>query len=164
MSLPATLSNPRTKLAAAIGITVAALVWPAVQFSEGRDYRTYLDVNGVPTACDGATGSDIKMGQVRTEAQCDELLASNLMKHDADIERCIHVPMTDGQHAAFLSFAYNVGATKFCHSTMNRKLNSLDYAGACSEFDKWTYAGGKQWNGLVKRRQRERAMCEGKTI
>ena len=74
---------------------------------------------------------------------------------------CIKRPMTDGQKAAFLSFAFNVGNRAFCDSTLARKANAGDMAGACAELSRWTYAGGKQLPGLVRRRATERAVCEG---
>ena len=75
---------------------------------------------------------------------------------------CITRPMTDGQKAAFLSFAFNVGNRAFCDSTLARKANAGDMAGACAELSRWTYAGGKQLPGLVRRRATERAVCEGR--
>jgi len=47
----------------------------------------------------------------------------------------------------------------FCTSTLNKKLNQLDYAGACQELLKWNKAGGKVLEGLTKRRQEEYKQC-----
>ena len=154
--------TPRARLAAAVGATVVALVVPTVAYFEGTELKTYRDPVGIPTACTGHTGPEVKMGQTYTREQCDDLLATDLFKHDADIQRCISVPLTPGQHAAFLSFAFNVGASKFCTSTLSRKLNAGDYAGACAELSRWVYAGGRKLTGLVKRRNAERALCEGR--
>ena len=41
-----------------------------------------------------------------------------------------------------------------------KKLNSGDVPGACKELQRWTYAGGKQWKGLITRREIEREVCE----
>ena len=56
--------------------------------------------------------------------------------------------------------AFNVGNARFCSSTLARKANAGDMAGACAELSRWTYAGGKPLPGLVKRRATERAICE----
>ncbi|ECA7253941.1 lysozyme, partial [Salmonella enterica subsp. enterica serovar Oranienburg] len=37
--------------------------------------------------------------------------------------------------------------------------NAGDQAGACNELKRWTYADGKQWKGLVTRREIEREVC-----
>jgi lysozyme len=85
-----------------------------------------------------------------------------LLKHSKALE-CINHPLTDGQKAAFLSFAFNVGNGNFCGSTLVRKANAGDMRGACAELSRWVYAGGKELPGLVRRRAAERAMCEGQT-
>jgi lysozyme len=40
------------------------------------------------------------------------------------------------------------------------KARAGDLRGACAEIPKWSYAGGRVFPGLVKRRIRERAMCD----
>ena len=100
------------------------------------------------------------MGQTFTRQQCQDMLYQDLVQH-ADALGCITQPLTDGQRAAFLSFAFNVGEGAFCKSTLVRKANAGDVQGACAELSRWTYAGGKQLPGLVQRRAAERQMCEG---
>ena len=89
----------------------------------------------------------------------EQQLLADLLKH-ADALDCVKKPMTDGQKAAFLSFAFNVGTGAFCGSTLARKANAGDMRGACAELSRWTLAGGKEMPGLVKRRAAERKVCE----
>ncbi|MPT05742.1 MULTISPECIES: lysozyme [Delftia] len=152
------MSN-KAKLIAAIGAAAAALVVPVVKFYEGEVRATYKDPVGIVTACVGHTGPELQMGQVFTREQCEDMLYSDLLKHAAALE-CVKTPMTDGQKAAFLSFAFNVGNRAFCGSTLARKANAGDMTGACAELSRWTYAGGKQLPGLVNRRAAERQLCE----
>ncbi len=35
----------------------------------------------------------------------------------------------------------------------------LSIKGACDQLRRWTYAGGKQWKGLMTRREIEREVC-----
>jgi lysozyme len=149
------------RLAGGIAAGVVAIAVPLVSFYEGTIFKGYRDPIGIVTACTGHTKTAV-MGKNYTPAECEQLLAEDLFEHDAAIDKCIHVPMTDYQHAAFLSFAFNVGSGAFCKSTMNKKLNAGDYAGACAELSRWTYAGGRELPGLVRRRATERATCEGK--
>lgn len=149
------------RLIAKIGAAAAAIVVPLVAYYEGYVPGTYRDPVGVLTVCYGHTGPDVKPGQRYTREQCEDMLAADLVKH-ADALGCIKQPLTDGQKAAFVSFAYNVGAKAFCGSTLARKANAGDMAGACAELSRWTYAGGKQLPGLVRRRATERAVCEGR--
>lgn len=149
----------KAKLIAIIGAGAAALAVPLVQKYEGTVLSTYRDPVGIITACTGHTGPELKMGQAYTREQCEEMLYKDLAKH-ADALSCISAPLTDGQRAAFLSFAFNVGDDAFCRSTLVRKANAGDIDGACAELSRWTYAGGKQLPGLIRRRAAERQLCE----
>ncbi|HHT3239036.1 TPA: lysozyme, partial [Raoultella ornithinolytica] len=91
---------------------------------------------------------------------CDALLHSDLRKVATAIDPLIKVKIPDTTRAALYSFTYNVGAGAFSKSTLLKKLNSGDVPGACKELQRWTYAGGKQWKGLISRREIEREVCE----
>ena len=151
--------NDRSKLIAKIGAAAAALAISAVSFYESTVQRTYRDPIGIITACTGHTGPELKMGQTFTREQCDDMLAKDLLEHAAALD-CIKTPLADGQKAAYLSFAFNVGTGAFCGSTLARKANAGDMRGACAELSRWTLAGGRELPGLVKRRAAERALCE----
>lgn len=151
--------TPKQRLAAKVGAGTAALLIALVPVFEGTVLRTYRDPVGILTSCMGHTGPELRMGQTFSLSQCNEQLAQDLLKH-ADALKCINRPLTDGQKAAFVSFAYNVGNGAFCGSTLARKANAGDLAGACAELSRWTYAKGQQLPGLVKRRQVERKVCE----
>ena len=151
--------NDRSKLIAKIGAAAAALAISTVTFYESTVQRTYRDPIGIVTACTGHTGPELQMGQTFTREQCDDMLAKDLLEH-AEALDCIKTPMADGQKAAFLSFAFNVGNGAFCGSTLARKANAGDMRGACAELSRWTLAGGRELAGLVKRRAAERALCE----
>ena len=61
-------------------------------------------------------------------------------------------------HRHLVSFAFNVGLGNLQSSTLRMKYNRGDFEGAADEFLKWTKAGGKVLNGLVRRREAERAL------
>lgn len=70
--------------------------------------------------------------------------------------------VTQSQFDALVSFAFNVGLTKFKQSTLLKKLNAGDLSGAADEFPKWRKGGGKVLPGLVRRREAEKRLFEGK--
>lgn len=145
--------------AVAAVLAAGALATPLVVKWEGWERRPYRDVVGVPTACAGATrGVDGR--KIYSDRECMDLLARDIVEHGMQIDHCIRVPISSETRAAFISFAYNVGAANFCGSTLARKLNAGDVRGACAELSRWTYAGGRQLPGLVSRRAEERAYCE----
>lgn len=152
-------NNAKAKLIAKIGASSVALVIPLVVYYEGVVLRTYADPINKITACVGHTGPELRMGQRYTRQQCEYMLYGDLLKHAQALD-CIKQPMTDGQKAAFLSFAFNVGNRAFCGSTLVRKANAGNMPGACAELSRWTWADGRELPGLVKRRAAERQLCE----
>ena len=59
---------------------------------------------------------------------------------------------------AILSFAYNLGVSRYRASTLRKRLDAADWDGARIEIVKWTRCGGKVLQGLVKRRAAERKL------
>ncbi|SMC27199.1 lysozyme [Andreprevotia lacus DSM 23236] len=157
------MSATKTRLLALLGAGALALAASLTSHFEGRVDHTYRDPVGILTSCVGHTGPELRMGQTFSAAQCDAQLYADLLKH-ADALNCIKRPLSDGQKAAFLSFAFNVGNARFCDSGIVRKANAGDLPGACAELGRWVYAGGRQLPGLVQRRAAERAACEGRPI
>ncbi|HGM6996143.1 lysozyme [Serratia marcescens] len=154
----------RNKIAAAItggggAIAIATAMLGGHDGLEGRRYVAYRDVVGVLTVCDGHTGADIFLGKRYSDAECDALLKSDLQKVARIVDPAIKVKTTETQRAAIYSFSYNVGPYAFIGSTMLKKLNAGDPAGACGELKRWKYAGGKEWKGLLTRREVENSVC-----
>ncbi len=145
--------------ACAGGAIAAALV--LIPAYEGVRYEPYPDVGDVLTVCYGHTGSDIQPGKIYTDAECKVLLHDDLSKVRRAVDPMIKVSIDSNTRAAIYSFVYNVGPGAFSRSTMLRKLNTGDIAGACDEMKRWTFAGGKKWQGLINRGETENAVCLG---
>jgi len=145
----------------ALSISGVGLV--AVATHEGYTDRAVIPIPGdVPTIGFGTT-KGVRMGDkitppVALRRKLDEL---NTVYEPA-VKRCVHVPLYQHEYDAYVSLAYNIGPTAFCSSTLVRKANASDYAGACAEFSRWVYAGGRVVQGLVNRRAEERKQCEGR--
>ena len=65
------------------------------------------------------------------------------------------------QFDALCSFTFNLGGGALSSSTLLRKLNERDYAGAAEEFPRWCHAGGREVPGLVRRRLAEQSLFKG---
>lgn len=128
-----------------------------VGYFEGRELVGYVDPVGIPTVCYGHTAT-ARVGQVKTDAECEALLQQDLGIALAAVDRRLPnlPPVT---RAALGSFVYNVGPGAFQSSTLLRKARAGDLAGACNELPRWVYAGGRVLNGLVRRREAERELC-----
>ena len=125
---------------------------------EGLRLAAYADPVGIPTICFGET-KGVRLGQRATLDQCNAMLASSLQTASHAVDDCIRAPLPDDRRAALVSFAYNVGRDAMCGSTMARKLNAGDVAGACNELLRWDKAKGIRLPGLTRRRAAERDLC-----
>lgn len=93
-----------------------------------------------------------------TQEQCETLFQKDLSHASIPVEKLVTVPLTDNQFGALVSFVFNLGAGALGRSTLLKKLNTGDYAGAAEEFGKWIYAGPDISNGLINRREDERTL------
>lgn len=106
-------------------------------------------------------GIDIGMAEM--------LLRGDLADREPQVESLLKVPVTQEQFDALMSFAFNVGtdidddaiAEGLGDSTLLKKLNAGDVAGAAEEFLKWNKSAGKVLTGLTRRRQAERELFLG---
>lgn len=116
--------------------------------------QAYQDVVGVWTNGYGNTHGVVPGSVITLEQAIADLIANTGTAQDT-VNRVVRVPLTQNQFDACVDLAFNIGNTAFANSTLVRKLNSKDYAGAALEFAKWNKAGGKVVQGLVNRRADE---------
>lgn len=143
---------------AALGLSAAALV--GIATFEGYSPTTYLDIVGVPTIGFGTTGG-VKPGDKTDPVKALQRKLSDVQKFEGAIKQCVKVPLHQYEYDAYLSLAYNIGSGAFCSSSLVKKLNAEDYAGACREILRWNRAGGKVVRGLSIRREKEYRTCIG---
>jgi len=156
--IPTSLKRRIFAAGGAGAIAIAGVL--VAHFEPGRDRgRPYIDPAGVLTVCDGHTGPDIDPSRIYTDAECDAWRETDLAQADAAIQRLVIVPLNDWQRAALIDFVYNVGAGNLAKSTLLRRLNAGDYDGACDEYRRWVYAGGRRLPGLVTRREVDAWVC-----
>lgn len=127
---------------------------------EGRELKAYRCSAGVLTIGYGHT-KGVKEGDEISASEAEQLLVEDLTAIANDLSRLVNVPVSDGQYIALLSLAFNIGATALKKSTLLSLLNHKRYDEAAEQFDKWIYAGGKESEGLKRRRAAERELFEG---
>lgn len=116
-----------------------------------------FDPKDVVTVCKGHTNLDdpkLKAGDRYTAAMCDALLKADLTKYNAQLASCLPKDFMVGnhQHAAMLSFVYNVGKGNFCNSSVGRAFRAGRRYEACDDMGKFTRAAGRELKGLENRR------------
>ncbi len=144
-------------ISAAVLALAGALI---VKWEGGGHYEPYIDAVGILTVCYGHTGPDVIKGRKYTKAECDVLLTQDMAEANADVRRCIPVPMLPQIEAALTSATFNIGSRVVCGSTLQERALANDWPGACAQLDRWKYGGGRVLRGLELRRADERRLCE----
>ena len=144
---------------AAISLSATALV--AIVLHEGYKGDAYIPLAGdVPTIGFGTT-SGVKLGDRITPEKALQVALRDVQGFEGAIKSCVTVPLHQYEYDAYTSLAYNIGSNAFCRSTLVKKLNNQDYAGACNQILRWDQFNGKPLVGLTKRRQEEHKKCLG---
>lgn len=154
------MTDIRKKLTAA-GVSAAVLLSGTMLVApfEGKRNDVYVDPANILTSCYGHTGRELQKGMRFTDEQCLDQLATDLAKHDKQMRSAVKVELSEGEHAAYLSFVYNVGVGNWQQSTVLKLLNKGARFSACEQLKRWIYIDGQPSKGLANRRQAEYAMC-----
>lgn len=144
------------------GMTTSKVGIDLVSSFEDTKLQAYDDGVGVWTIGTGTTvypnGQKVKRGDTCTLAQAKAYFAHDLMRFESSVNDLVKVPLSQNQFDALVSLVYNIGTGAFAGSTLLKKLNAKDYAGAADQFLVWNKGGGKVLKGLVRRRADERAL------
>ena len=132
---------------------------------EGFSSTSYLDVVNIPTIGWGNTfyenGTKVKLGDQISKTDALKLLEVVANRDFSDkIFPSIKVKVSQSQFDAMVSLAYNIRVGAFLKSTLLKKVNAGDFAGAGEEFLRWNKANGKEDIGLTKRREREKQLFQ----
>ena len=132
---------------------------------EGFRSNSYRDTNGLAVIGYGQSkinGKRVKMGQYVSRAKADAELERELYRIQLLVLSKVRVKLNSNQLGALTSLVYNAGSGILTRSTLIRKLNAGDYAGAAREFPRWNKAhqGGRlvPLAGLTKRRLAEQKL------
>lgn len=143
------------------GIVLSASALVGIALHEGYSDTAIIPVPGdVPTIGFGST-EGVKPGDRITPPRALARALTDVQKYEGAIKRCVTVPLHQYEYDAYVSLAYNIGPGAFCGSTLVRKLNAQDYAGACLSILDWDKFKGKPLRGLTIRRQAEYRQCAG---
>lgn len=127
----------------------------ALRLREGDRLIAYRDSVGVWTISVGVTTASglIKVvpGLTITQAQSDALFATAVEKYVAPVRAALSRAVPQEFFDACCSLAYNIGPVAFAHSSVVRKANAGDMAGAIEAFLMWNKPAA-----IIPRRQAER--------
>lgn len=98
----------------------------------------------------------VKKGDKITQDQANKLFEMIMNEFSIEVRKALTKQLNENQFSALVCFAYNVGVGNLKRSTLLRKVNvNPSDVTIANEFAKWTRAGGKVINGLVRRRKAE---------
>jgi len=121
---------------------------------EGLRLRAYQCSAGVWTIGYGHTRG-VSSGMRISASEADSLLREDLVRCERYVNSlgCLD---TQGQFDAVVDFVFNLGASRFSHSTLLKRIKQHASPDVIrSEFLRWVYAGGKALAGLRRRREWE---------
>ena len=125
---------------------------------EGCRLSAYQCSAGVWTNGIGHTAGVKPQTQI-SERQAAVNLVEDVMRVEKGIARCMPVAMPQPVYDAVVSFAFNVGVTAACKSTLSFFINKGQWRDACEQLPRWVFVNGVRVTGLERRRANELAYC-----
>jgi lysozyme len=128
---------------------------------EGCELEAYKCAAGVLTIGYGST-KGVKEGDTITQEEADKLLLHEMNEYEGYINDAVTVDLKQNQFDALVSWVFNLGPANLKASTMLKVLNNKEYDDVPAQIKRWNKAGGKVLQGLIRRREAEALLFEGK--
>ena len=97
-----------------------------------------------------------------TEDTAEALLKEDLKDFEEQVSNLVKVELNQNQFDALIAWTFNLGSGNLSSSTLLKKLNNSEYDEVPEQIKRWNKAGGKVLEGLVRRREAEALLFEGK--
>tara|TARA_Y100001972_G_scaffold85659_1_gene104814 strand:- start:931 stop:1374 length:444 start_codon:yes stop_codon:yes gene_type:complete len=128
---------------------------------EGCELEAYYDAVDVLTIAYGRT-KGVKAGDTCTQEQADAWLEEELHEYSGYVNDAVKVDLEQNQFDALVAWTYNLGPTNLNKSSMLVEINNKNWDEVPHQIKRWNKAGGKVLEGLVRRREAEALLFEGK--
>ena len=132
-----------------------------IQKFEGCELEAYQCSAGVWTIGYGHT-KDVIKGMTITKEEAEQMLVDELHEYENYINEYVTVALSQNQFDALVSWVYNLGPANLKSSTMLKVLNEGKYEEVPAQMKRWNKAGGKVLDGLVRRREAEALLYQGR--
>jgi len=128
---------------------------------EGCEYNAYKCAAGVLTIGYGHTAG-VKEGDLVTQQEADKILEEDMKEYEGYIKSAVTVDLNQNQFDSLVSWVFNLGPSNLSSSTLLTKINNKDWDNVPEQIKRWNKAGGKVLEGLIRRREAEALLFEGK--
>jgi lysozyme len=109
-------------------------------------------------------GSPVEDDMTITMQEAEELLAHELEEYEGYVNEMVQCNLLQNQFDALVSWTFNLGPTNLKNSTLLKVLNSthIDWADIPHQIQRWNKVNGEVSEGLIRRREAEALLFEGK--
>jgi lysozyme len=128
---------------------------------EGCELESYRCSADVSTIGFGHT-KGVSDGDSCTQDEADQMLTEDLEEFEGYVEKLVTVDLEQNEFDALVAWTFNLGPTNLKSSTMLRVLNDGKKSEVPAQMKRWNKAGGKTLDGLIRRREAESLLWEGK--
>ncbi len=128
---------------------------------EGCRLEAYKCSAGVWTIGYGRT-TNVVEGDTCTQEEAEKWLNEELVVYGAYVNDAVLITLEQNEFDALVAWTYNLGSTNLNNSTMLRVLNENQKEDVPHQMRRWNKANGKVLEGLVRRREAEALLFEGK--
>ena len=128
---------------------------------EGCELEAYQCSANVWTIGYGHT-KDVEEGDTISKEEAEEMLVEELHEYENYVNKYVNVALSQNQFDALVSWVYNLGPANLKASTMLKVLNDGKYEEVPYQMKRWNKAGGKVLDGLVRRREAEALLYQGR--
>ena len=128
---------------------------------EGCELKAYRCPAGKLTIGYGHV-KNVKEGDEWTQEKAEQMLNKELKEYEGYINDYVQAPLLQCQFDALVAWIYNLGPTNFRTSTLRKKLEPETMDEVPREIRRWNKAIGKVLDGLVRRREAEALLFQGK--
>ena len=132
-----------------------------IKHFEGCELKAYKCPAGVWTIGYGHIKTAVE-GMEISQSYADELLEGEVVEYEEYVHKAVKVELNQNQFDALVSWTFNLGNGNLNASTMLKVLNSGNYEEVPAQMKRWNKAGGKVLEGLIRRREAEANLFEGK--
>jgi len=128
---------------------------------EGCELKAYRCAANVLTIGYGTTKGVTEDMEI-TKEEAESILKEEMHEYEGYINDMVKVPLKQNQFDSMVSWVFNLGSTNLSSSTLLKKLNNSEYDEVPAQIKRWNKAGGKVLDGLIRRREAEALLFEGK--
>ncbi len=129
---------------------------------EGCKLEAYQCAAGVWTIGYGSTHG-VQRGDVWSQEKAEMMLIDELEEYGNHVEQAVTIPINQCQFDALTSWCFNLGPSNLLSSTMLQVLNKGDYEDVPYQIKRWNKVSGQVNDGLIRRREAEALLFEGKS-